>query len=224
MPVERLWAAFFIYMLFSLLLVAFAIGGPIAALIGWEEAASGLYMAGEPLCHQWVYRSYCIFDTGKGWVVDDCIPHNDSAVTVATRFTYSSRAWDGVFKYSTAQIGRNRAEMVERDGMVGYKLVVCARDTAIYIGMAVAGIAFLFLRRHIKETPSLWLLLIGITPMVIDGTGQLFGYWESTNAIRGLTGLLAGLFIGFYLISLLADIITASERREKSKQNPRHLP
>ena len=209
---------FGIYMIFSLLLVAFTVSGPVAALMGWNDAASGFYRAGEPLCHQWVYRSYCIFDTGKGWMVDDCIPANyNGTIIETTKFTPASHSWDGVFKYSTVQIGRNRAEMVERDGMVGYKMVACARDTAIYVGMLFAGFAFLYLRRFIKETPTLWFLLIGLIPMGIDGTAQLFGFWESSNPMRFATGFLAGAFIGFYLVSLLSDVLTRAKGTTRKK-------
>ncbi|MCX8199971.1 MAG: DUF2085 domain-containing protein [Candidatus Micrarchaeota archaeon] len=216
---EKFWIGFTAYMVLSLFLVAFAFGGPIAAHLGYADVAKGLYTAGAPLCHQWVYRSYCIFSTGSAWLLEECIPHShNGTVTVRTMFTPASHAWDGIFSYSTSQLGRNRGEMVERDGMVGYKLVVCSRDTAIYLGMVFAGIAFLYIRRHIRETPSLWLLLIGLMPMGIDGTGQLLGLWESTNTIRSLTGFVAGAFVGFYLISLLSDIIAKYDSRREIRK------
>jgi uncharacterized membrane protein len=33
----------------------------------------------------------------------------------------------------------------------------------------------------------------------VDGIGQLFGFWESTNIIRMLTGLPAGIICGIAL-------------------------
>ncbi|KAA0007787.1 MAG: DUF2085 domain-containing protein, partial [Thermoplasmata archaeon] len=32
-------------------------------------------------------------------------------------------------------------------------------------------------------------MLFGLVPIAVDGLGQLFGLWESTNLIRVLTGL-----------------------------------
>jgi len=212
---ENSWAAFALYMFFSILLFAFTLGGPIAALLGLDDVASGIYNAGKPFCHQWIYRSYCIFNATNGWIVEDCIPadYNGTAI-VHTKYTLASHAWDGVFAYSIAQVGRNRAEVVERDGMTGYKFVVCSRDSAMYFGMVFAGFAFLYLRRRIKETPSLLFLILGMIPMGIDGTGQLFGLWESTNMMRAITGFIAGAVIGFYLLSLLTEIMVKVDRRK----------
>ncbi|MEM3364617.1 MAG: DUF2085 domain-containing protein [Candidatus Micrarchaeia archaeon] len=213
---DKFLLSFTLYMSFSLLLLAFTLGGPIAAHLGYSDVARGLYIAGEPLCHQWIYRSFCIFNASGTWSVGECIPHDyNGTAIVRTVFTPASHAWDGVFSYSVSQIGRNRAEMVQRDGMIGYKFVVCSRDTALYIGMVFAGLAFLYIRRLIPETPSLLFLFVGLIPMGLDGTAQLLGMWESTNLIRGLTGFIAGAFIGFYLVSLLSDILQKHNLRRK---------
>lgn len=54
------------------------------------------------------------------------------------------------------------------------------------------------------------LYLLFILPLLIDGFGQLFGYWESTNWIRLLSGILFGIgfsnfsyFIGVELAKIL---------------------
>jgi len=39
-------------------------------------------------------------------------------------------------------------------------------------------------------------MLFGLVPIAVDGLGQLFGLWESTNLIRVLTGLPAGFVCG----------------------------
>jgi len=52
-----------------------------------------------------------------------------------------------------------------------------------------------------------WTVAIGgMVPLVIDGTGQLLGYWESNNFRRFLTGTLFGTtFIHFLILNVTAS-------------------
>ena len=74
---------------------------------------------------------------------------------------------------------------------------ICSRCTGIYLGIII-GIITDFLK-------SLWnmnafypsiIFTLFLIPIAIDGTGQLFGLWESNNKRRFLTGLLVGLSAG----------------------------
>ncbi|MEM2899937.1 MAG: DUF2085 domain-containing protein [Thermoplasmata archaeon] len=84
----------------------------------------------------------------------------------------------------------------------------CARCFAIYLGMAIgAGIAT-FYRVPFK---TWWLL--GLVPMVVDGTVQLFAHsgpfptgYESTNLMRVLTGSLFGAVMCFALAKVMYDV------------------
>ena len=54
------------------------------------------------------------------------------------------------------------------------------------------------------------LLIIAIIPIGVDGVGQLFGLWESTNIIRVITGLLIGFVCGMgigFVIDESTDLI-----------------
>ena len=77
----------------------------------------------------------------------------------------------------------------------GNQMPFCSRCTAIWIGIAIGLFLMIFYKIEFDEK-ILLILLIGITPLAIDGFGQLFGLWESTNYIRVLTGLLTGFVTG----------------------------
>jgi len=65
----------------------------------------------------------------------------------------------------------------------------CARCTGFWLAVFVSS-GILFLRR-IPGTVRTGLLLLA--PMLVDGTIQFFGFHESTNPVRLLTGAAAGL-------------------------------
>jgi hypothetical protein len=51
-----------------------------------------------------------------------------------------------------------------------------------------------------------WWIIIGLVPIGIDGVGQLFGYWESTNLLRLLTGGACGVVVGIALGFMLREV------------------
>jgi len=73
----------------------------------------------------------------------------------------------------------------------GYKMAFCQRDTAVYGTIFVAGVLYGLLRPRVKPLP-VWLAVLMALPMAVDGTGQLFGFWESTAWSRVITGALFG--------------------------------
>ena len=60
----------------------------------------------------------------------------------------------------------------------------------------------------------LYLIMIGIIPIAIDGIGQLLNLWESTNVIRTITGLLAGIVAGI-AIGVIIDEIVEMKKTKK---------
>lgn len=75
----------------------------------------------------------------------------------------------------------------------GNQMPICARCTAIYVGLALGILFFVFFYVDIKW----WMIVLAILPMGIDGTAQtILGLYESTNLIRVLTGLPAGFIAG----------------------------
>lgn len=162
--------------------------------------------------HQWIYRSQCIFkDTNRNLLLDDCIPHGKEAESnISTVYTKNGDPkYNGIFtSYTQDPIGRNKAEKVERNGMVGYKFANDTRDYAIYIPWLLTMVAypFVFGPRHTKVPAGMW-LIIALIPLGIDGTFQMFGFWESTNLMRMITGSIAGIAAGMYTVPMLNSLI-----------------
>jgi len=185
---------------------------PIAALLEQNLIAEIFYNLNEPLCHQYIGRSFCVFNNG---MVGDCEPSNEVNAIVSTEFNYylSSKSklaadkFDGEYFYNRNLVGLHRAEKIEyNNDIYGYKFGVCSRDTAIYLGLIFAPLIYFILSKKIKSTPHILFAVLFLIPMGIDGLGQLLGFWESTNVMRLITGLIAGFGIGFFLYSILVDI------------------
>lgn len=85
-----------------------------------------------------------------------------------------------------------------------HQFPVCSRDMSFYLAMLFGGIAYVLLgKRDEKEIPSLVILMLSAIPLAIDGTTQLFGFRESTNFLRIVTGGIAGFAIPFFLIPIM---------------------
>lgn len=80
----------------------------------------------------------------------------------------------------------------------GVQMATCQRETAIYLSMALAGLAFVPLRRRLRPLgwPAFALL---IAPLVVDGVTQLLGWRESTPLLRLATGALFGVAVVWLL-------------------------
>ncbi len=189
------------YLAFLLALIVSMLLTPLAALHGPKALAGLSYNVYVPTCHQWIYRSFCLFYDGKSHWVGDCIAKNQSAV-IATEFTSASHQWDGVFNYSRDQIGLNRAERVEYGDVVGYKFPNDARNLGLYSFMLLAGLALPLLWKR-PSVPHIAFFIIGILPLAVDGTGQLLGFWESTNTVRFITGAIAGVTASVFVYAML---------------------
>jgi len=145
---------------------------------GYERAGRVGYILFSPFCHQLPERSFFLF--GPQWV------YNISEIEQALGNVVPSR-----------YIG---------NAALGYKMALCERDMAIY-GMALLGsIVFAFVRRRLQRVSG-WAFLILITPMAIDGTGQLFNLWSSTWVSRLLTGGLFGLACVFFLYPKIEEVM-----------------
>jgi uncharacterized membrane protein len=103
----------------------------------------------------------------------------------------------------------------------GNEMPFCTRCTALWFGI-VLGLGFMVLYSFVLTEKFLWLIFIGFTPIGIDGVGQLFGFWESTNSIRFLTGVLAGIVTGIMIALLIdesRDVIKSLKKKEKKSRS-----
>jgi len=87
----------------------------------------------------------------------------------------------------------------------GNQMPFCSRCTALWLGLAM-GLGFMVFYQVKLDEKFLYVILLGIVPIAVDGVGQLFGFWESTNIIRAATGLLAGGICGV-AIGIITDEI-----------------
>jgi len=144
--------------------VAVFVGGALAAplleMAGWQAASDAVYAAYHLTCHQWAFRSFFLLG--------------------------------GQSVYSIDQLQQLGVDPFGFDGSsdLGWKMAICERDIAIYVGTLAAGLWYARARPIPPLSLKLYCLLI--LPMALDGFTQLFGWRESTWQLRVLTGLLFG--------------------------------
>jgi uncharacterized membrane protein len=102
----------------------------------------------------------------------------------------------------------------------GNEMPVCSRCMAIYAGMA-AGLLFSTRRVYMIKG---WGLILGLVPIGIDGGVQLFGFYESNNPIRVLTGFLAGLTTALALALIFLDLIATKDGERLAKESKETHP
>ena len=88
----------------------------------------------------------------------------------------------------------------------------CVRCTAIWLGLAI-GLGFLVFYKIELNAKFIIVILIGLLPIGIDGLGQLFGFWESTNLVRLITGLLIGFVCGVAIGLIIDEVRDFKKRR-----------
>ena len=84
---------------------------------------------------------------------------------------------------------------------------VCSRCTGFYIGAFSYFIYVYF--NFVEYTPSLiFIAFLMLIPAFIDGSTQLFGFRESNNLLRLITGLIGGLGLAILIKALKYFIIS----------------
>ena len=91
----------------------------------------------------------------------------------------------------------------------------CTRCTAIWLGLAIGLGWMVFYTMELTEK-FVYAILLALLPIGVDGVGQLFGFWESTNVLRLLTGLPAGFICGVAL-GIIYDEIRSFQVFKKTK-------
>jgi len=99
----------------------------------------------------------------------------------------------------------------------GNQMPFCSRCTAIWLGLAI-GLGFLVFFKLPLNEKFLYLIIVAIVPIGIDGVGQLFGLWESSNIIRVITGLLIGIVCGIAIGFILDEIRDFIIERKKDSE------
>ena len=106
-------------------------------------------------------------------------------------------------------------EKAERSFFInGNQMPFCSRCTAIWLGLAI-GLGFMVFYIIRLDEKFVFLLIAGIVPIGVDGVGQLFGLWESTNIARVITGVAVGIVCGIAIGVIIDEI----REMIKSKKN-----
>ena len=191
--------AYYLYMAFFLLLIGSVFLIPLLAFsndMGWAYGALSV------TCHQKLSRSLCLFSEGGSYWIADCLPQAGQFVNT--------------------QADRTQIR-VENGGITGYKMPVCSRDIGLYLAMLIGGVVYPLVLdiKNRKVWPAIWLVL-AVVPLGLDGGIQLVSelgllpfVYESTNAIRLLTGAIAGFVAAFYAIPMLVNLIHGKDEGPK---------
>jgi uncharacterized membrane protein len=103
--------------------------------------------------------------------------------------------------------------------MFGVPMPICARCTAIYVGMLAAIVAFAAVsqwrgvRSRGAELFARYFMYAAALPMAIDGVSQAFGLRESTNGLRLATGFIAA-------FAFVVWALTSVEKQDRTAPIP----
>jgi uncharacterized membrane protein len=95
----------------------------------------------------------------------------------------------------------------------GIQSVICSRCISFYSAMFIVSLWYIFFGFPEKPINNKFLFFF-VTPLIIDGTIQLFNFWTSTNTLRIITGAAAG--VGAAL-SIIPSIIGRNKLLKKDK-------
>ena len=188
------------YLLLLNFFLALYVGLPFLAPALMEAGAAplarGIYTMYSPLCHQFGFRSFYLFGEQLYY------PLSEAGVQDAKTFEQITGFED---LQNPSSLSRLQARQFVGNEEVGYKVALCERDVAIYLGMLFFGLVFGLTGRRLPPLHwALW-ILIALGPIGLDGFSQLFSqfnftwlatylpYRESTPFLRVLTGALFGI-------------------------------
>jgi uncharacterized membrane protein len=143
---------------------------------GLTAPASLIYAAYRMTCHQLPQRSFFLYGPQKTYTEREI----ESQTTMQPLNGYTGSA------------------------DAGYKVAYCERDTAMYLALLATALCLLVAGRRLPRLP-LWLFVLMIAPLAIDGATQLTGLRESTWQLRVVTGALFGVAIAWLLFPLVDE-------------------
>lgn len=77
----------------------------------------------------------------------------------------------------------------------GNEMPVCARDLGILVGLPI----MLFALAYVSIRPKIWMVIVLLAPLALDGGIQYLTDYTSFNELRLFTGLLAGAGAAMFL-------------------------
>lgn len=177
--------------LFTLIYVALPFLAPVLMRSGITGPANVIYKGYSFVCHQFAFRSWFLFGEQVYYPrAEASIPGVENyqlATGLDSEDLWSARSYIG----SPAK---------------GYKVALCQRDVAIYLGILMFGFVFGISKRRLFGIPWYLWILLGIVPIGLDGLSQLISqpplslipYRESTPLLRVVTGFLFGFITAWF--------------------------
>ena len=164
---------------------------------GMEKPAGWIYKYYRIMCHQMPQRSWFLF--GEQAYYPAVVPEGSGRLSFTEASDFSGSFAEERNFYGTP--------------VMGYKMAICQRDTAIFGAMAVFCLIFSLSGCRIPKPGWLLPCLIGVLPIGADGVTQLLGnafpavfpYRESTPLLRTVTGALFGFCLCWYLLPALEE-------------------
>lgn len=195
--------------LFVLIYIGLPFLAPVLMRAGFETPARVIYRSYRLVCHQLAYRSFFLF--GEQAIY----PREAAGFVDLLTFKQATGLSEGNASSEIFQA----EDYVGGEG-IGFKVALCQRDVAIYVGILLFNFVFILTRRRLRQLPWYLWLAFGILPIAIDGFSQLlsqppiglFPYRESTVYLRILTGGMFGFFTAWFGIPMLEE--SMSETRQ----------
>jgi uncharacterized membrane protein len=207
--IGRHWLAIFNTVAFVFFALPFL--APVLMNAGATGPATLIYRIYGPACHQLPDRSVFLYGDQHFYTVEEL----EAAGAIPPGLNALQR-----------QALRWRGSLEE-----GWKIALCQRDLAIYGSVVLAGLVFgaarPALRKRVPENgrwPKMpvWLYVLFLLPIAIDGFTQLFGLRTSVPELRFFTGALMGAatvwFAYPYVEEAMRDVVTnapASQARRE---------
>jgi uncharacterized membrane protein len=193
------------------LIIFLYVGLPFAAPVfmkaGIAQPARAIYLIYSPLCHELGFRSWFLFGEQPYY------PRESAGIEGVTSFEEATNI-DGSDLLAARNFVGNET--------LGYKVALCQRDVALYLGILMFSLIFAFTGRRLKPLPFWAWLVFGILPVALDGFSQLFSqvgipgfevllpYRESTPFLRTLTGFLFGFMTAWFGIPYIEESMRES--------------
>ena len=184
-----------------ILLLFYLVGAVLAPVFqeaGLTFHAKLLYVLYSTTCHQFAYRSWFVYGPQVIYPLE--------RAGIPNTLTYEKISGN-----DPADLDAARAFIGNTD--VGFKLALCQRDVAVFLGLLFTAFLFQITGRRWVPINLLFWFVLGIIPIALDGFSQylglivLFPLRESTPLLRTFTGFLFGATTACYLFPLLEKVL-----------------
>ena len=180
-----------IFNIFTLIYVSLPFLAPLLMRSGAEKPANLIYRGYGLVCHQFAFRSWFLFGE------QSIYPRSEAGLSGVKNFQEATGLSGEDLWGARAYVGNST---------VGYKVALCERDVAIYVGILLFGLVFGVSNRRLKGIPWFIWILLGILPIGLDGFSQLISqpplnlipYRESIPFLRVATGFLFGFMTAWF--------------------------